>query len=115
MGDDSSDPRKDGGTSMIKTKLINLFGGPGIGKSTVAAHLYAHLKMEGYSAELVTEYAKDKVWEGSINVLRDQIYVFAKQRFRLGRIVGKVEYIVTDAPLLLSMVYGAPIRNLPIA
>lgn len=44
-------------------KVINLFGGPGIGKSTLAAGLFEHMKIAGFNVELVNEYAKDMVWE----------------------------------------------------
>jgi tRNA uridine 5-carbamoylmethylation protein Kti12 len=86
--------------------VINLFGGPGCGKSTTAAELFALLKKQGINAELVTEYAKDLTWQESFNVLRNQIYVFAKQHHRLWRIKNKVQVIITDSPLLMSIVYG---------
>jgi len=45
--------------------VVNLFGAPGAGKSTGAAYIFSQLKMAGINAELVTEFAKDKVWEES--------------------------------------------------
>ena len=39
--------------------IINLFGGPGTGKSTGAAYIFAKLKMCGVNCELITEFAKD--------------------------------------------------------
>lgn len=88
------------------TQVINLFAGPGVGKSTLAAGLFYEMKRRGMSAELVTEYAKDRVWEEHYSVFDDQLYVFAKQHRRMSRLRGKVDYIITDAPLFLSMVYG---------
>lgn len=92
---------------IVKTKVINLTGGPGSGKSTTAALLFSKLKMRGLNAELVTEYAKDKVWEESFKTLDNQLYVLGKQYHRLHRLLGKVDYIVTDAPLVHSLFYGA--------
>ena len=51
--------------------LVNLFGAPGAGKSTGAAYIFSQLKMNGINAELVTEFAKDKVWEGSTEVFNN--------------------------------------------
>jgi hypothetical protein len=93
--------------------VINLFAGPGAGKSTTAAGVFALLKMHGIRAELVTEYAKDIVWEGIHNRLNFQEYIFAQQLHRVKRLLGQVDVIVTDSPILLSLHYhpnliGAP-------
>jgi hypothetical protein len=86
--------------------VVNFFGGPGTGKSTTAAHVFAELKWLGINAELVTEFAKDKVWEGSLDVLGDQYYLFGKQFHRLWRVYEKVDVVLTDSPLLLYLYYG---------
>lgn len=86
-------------------KVINLFAGPGAGKSTTAAGLFYAMKLQQMSVELVTEYAKAMTWERRDNVLSDQLYMFAKQHRTVARLRGHVEYVVTDSPLLLSTVY----------
>jgi len=86
-------------------KVINLFGGPGAGKSTTAAGLFHLMKLDHMKVELVTEYAKEVTWERRHNLLSDQLYIFAEQHRRLVRLRGEVDYVVTDAPLLLSAVY----------
>lgn len=93
--------------TLKKPMVINLYGGPGTGKSTTAAALFALLKQEGINAELVTEYAKDRVWDEHFFAFDDQIYIFAKQYHRLHRLIGKVDVIITDAPILLSTFYRA--------
>lgn len=86
--------------------VTNLFGAPGAGKSTGAAFLFSQLKLAGINAELVTEYAKDKVWEEDKAVFDNQVYIFGKQSFRISRLVGKVDVVVTDSPILLSDYYN---------
>lgn len=86
--------------------LINLYGAPGAGKSTGAAYVFSQLKMNGINAELVTEFAKDKVWEENKEVFKNQAYIFGKQYFRISRCENKVDVIVTDSPLLLSIIYN---------
>ena len=54
--------------------VINLFGAPGAGKSTAAAYIFANLKMKGINCELITEYEKDKLYEGSVEVFNNQLY-----------------------------------------
>lgn len=89
----------------MKTKVINFYAGPGAGKSTNAAGLFYEMKKLGYSVELVTEYAKDKVWEGSVKVLENQLYVTSNQISRQLRLVGNVDYIITDSPLPVALQY----------
>lgn len=89
-----------------KVKVINLFGTPGAGKSTGAAYIFSRLKMYGQNVELVTEFAKDKVYEENPEVFKNQLYIFGKQSFKMSRCKDKVDYIITDSPLLLSAFYN---------
>lgn len=89
-----------------QSKIINMFGGPGAGKSTIAAELYAKMKKLGYSVELVGEVAKDLVHEFRMDRLKaSQDLISARQNFRQFRILGQYEYIITDSPLLLGIFY----------
>lgn len=72
----------------------------------MAAALFADLKMHGFNAELVTEYAKDKVWEHNDTVFSNQVYILGKQSYRVSRVAGQVDVIITDSPILLSAIYN---------
>lgn len=91
---------------MKNTLIINLFAGPGAGKSTGAAFIFSRLKMLGIDSEIVTEFAKDKVWEENKSVFNCQFYITAKQAFRISRVFGKTDVIVTDSPILLGASYA---------
>jgi nicotinamide riboside kinase len=95
-------------TNEAIVKVINIFGGPGAGKSTTAAGLFFEMKKKQIQVELVTEYAKDMTWEKRHNVLSDQLYILAKQNRRIQRLIGQVEYVITDSPLPIGLVYADP-------
>ena len=86
-------------------KVINFFGGPNLGKSTTAAGLFYKMKINGHSVEFVTEYAKDVTWEDRQSVLKDQLYIFANQNRRLERLRDKVQFVITDSPLIIGLGY----------
>lgn len=84
----------------------------GSGKSTTAAYLFSELKARGFEAELVTEVAKDLVWDENFKKLSNQIYVFGAQLYKIERLIGKVKYIITDSPILMQIGYYKE-RQLP--
>lgn len=89
--------------------IVNLYAGPGAGKSTLAAAIFAQLKDQGVVAELVTEFAKDLVWENNLRPLACQPYIFGEQLWRIERLKGAgVEVVVTDSPIRLAAVYAPP-------
>ena len=93
----------------MKQKIVNLYAGPGAGKSTTAALIFSYMKLRGYNVELVREYAKDLVWEfGTIPSHITQLDIFTEQKKRQDILYGKVDLIITDSPLRLSTLYGTP-------
>jgi ABC-type oligopeptide transport system ATPase subunit len=87
------------------TTVINLFGGSGCGKSTTAALLFARMKLMGLHIELVREYVKYWAWNDRKVREWDQLYLLGKQSAYESMLYGKVDYIVTDSPILLAGIY----------
>ena len=95
--------------SQSKLKVVNLFGAPGVGKSTIAAGLFYFMKMSGISVEHVTEYAKYLVLTDRISQLEDeQLYLLAKQHHKQHILRGRYEWAITDSPLMLCAYYAPP-------
>ncbi len=86
---------------------INFYGGPGVGKSTLAAKVYADLKQQGFnSIELVPEFIKPWAYEGKQFDSLGNIYVFGNQLWsELRFLKAGVDIIVSDSPLLLQCAY----------
>jgi len=89
----------------VKPIAINFYGGPGSGKSTMAAAIFSTLKTMEYNCELVTEFAKDKVWEEAHKVFECQLYVCANQVYKMFVVSKHVEVIITDSPIIMGAAY----------
>lgn len=87
------------------TKIINLFGGPGIGKSGVAAGLLYELKRRHINCDAPYEFPKLLAWDSNESAIKDQLYVIANQHRGIVKSWGKVDYIILDSPILLSLIY----------
>lgn len=84
---------------------INLFGGPGTGKSTTAAEVFAQLKKDCVKVELLQEYAKDLTYSNEITRLKDQVHILGEQHHRMVRLQGSVDYVVHDSPFIMGCTY----------
>lgn len=90
----------------MKGNLVNLFGGPACGKSTLAAHLYVKLKQQHVDVEYVNEYAKELVYEENTFGLQDQLLVVANQYHEIWAAARHNEVIITDSPVMLGPIYN---------
>jgi|GEM_PF-2023576 len=104
-----------------QTVVVNIFGGPGAGKTTAAHEIVAALSKRGYVVEYAPEYAKELAWAiGNENctqeeqraaramldgTLRNQSKIYEEQRRRVDVLVGKCDFVVTDSPTILSCIY----------
>lgn len=84
---------------------INLYGGPGTGKSTSAAGLFYKMKTNNYKVELVSEFAKELTFSDDMTRLKDQLLILAEQHHRMFRLQGKVDYVIHDSPINMGQVY----------
>lgn len=87
-------------------KVINFYGAPGTGKSTLASELFVYMKKQGINVELATEYAKDCVYEERFLTIQDQVYLLAKMNHKLQLFKkANLDYVICDSPLLLNIFY----------
>jgi hypothetical protein len=89
-----------------RTLVVEFYAGPSVGKSTDAADLYQILKKRGIDAEMSREYVKRWAWEGRGVEALDEFYIFAKQVREESVLLGKVDVVVSDRPVLMSAVYA---------
>lgn len=87
------------------TKIINLFGGPGVGKSSIAAGLTYKLKKRHINCDNPYEFPKLLAWDENHSAIRDQLFVLANQHRGIVKSYGKVDFIILDSPILLSLTY----------
>lgn len=85
--------------------MVNLLGGSGIGKSTLASQVFGKLKDSRVNTELVREVVKEWAWAGKKIGPFGQSILYGAQLERETALYGKVSVIVTDSPLLLYPVY----------
>lgn len=88
-----------------ETIVINIIGGPGVGKSILTSDVFSALKREGISCDIAPEYIKKKLREKSLKAIESQIYIFAKQHFQIYSLKNEVDVVVTDSPIFFSAVY----------
>lgn len=86
--------------------VINLYGAPSSGKSTVRADLFSRLKRLGINCEEVSEAAKRFTWAKRHMSLNCQPYLFGKQLHETVVLDGQVDVVITDSPLILCCHYG---------
>ena len=103
------------------TVVVNMFGGPGAGKTTAALEVAEKLKKAGYVVEYAPEYAKELVWDMNdpkgtdetrqrarhmlSGSFQSQTKMYAEQLRRIQRCIGQCDFVVTDSPAILGVAY----------
>ena len=106
------------------TVVVNMYGGPGAGKTTAAFEVMEKLKKAGYVVEYAPEFAKELVWtmgderaHPSQRALaaalldgeyKHQLQLYEQQLARIQKLVGQCDFVVTDSPTQLSAMYLKP-------
>lgn len=86
--------------------VVNIFGGPGCGKSTVASKIFSELKRRGVEAACPEEHAKLAIWSGRPWLLDEQVIMVGKTWETLTNLRERVSVIIVDSPILLCSVYA---------
>jgi nicotinamide riboside kinase len=91
----------------LNIKIINIIGVPSVGKSTLAAEIYAHTSSLGIRAHLITEFIKDwamrKIPISAIN----QLAVLGNQsHYITALLTSKYELGISDTSPLLCGFYA---------
>lgn len=87
--------------------MVHFYGGPGTGKSTTNSLVFGKLKQRDRNVEIAPEVAKELTWESRHQALGFQPYVIAKQMWRMRRLDGQVEAVLTDTSTLFALIYGS--------
>ncbi len=91
----------------MKYRRLCIYGGPGAGKSSLAAWIFSELKSKHKSVELVTEKIKPWAYEKRAPRSFDQVYLFGQQLHAEDVFLRNGgELVVTDSPLLQNFIYG---------
>jgi hypothetical protein len=85
--------------------VVRLWAPPGVGKSTNMAAIFNILKFKGLRAEMSPEVAKKHTYENNRMALTDPFYVAACQEYQNFMLRGQVDYIITDSPPELALLY----------
>ena len=91
---------------VMKHKIINIVGAPCSGKSTLACELFVKLKKNHTNTEYVNEFVKSLIWDERFDDINDQFYVAKKQYNIIKNVIKKVEYVICDSPLFISLFYN---------
>lgn len=88
-----------------KTLIIDIYGGPGSGKSSTAKMLSGLISSLGYTSETPEEYPKYLIHKGDLKSLDNQIGIFREHKSRIDDLLGKYDFIISDSPTLMQNIY----------
>ena len=88
------------------TRIINIIGGPGCGKSLFTAAIVLYLTLHHKKVELIPDFAKALVWQKDYEALKNQ-YRIAQQQYNMMALMdGQVQYLINECSLPQLMFYN---------
>ena len=91
---------------MYPTKVINIIGGPGCGKSMFSAAMVLYMHLHSKTVETIPDYAKALVWQRNFEVLKNQYFIAQRQFEMLNLLDGQVQFLVTESSLPQALYYN---------
>ena len=91
---------------LYPTKVINIIGGPGCGKSMFSAAIVLYLHLHGKTVETIPDYAKALAWQRNFEVLKNQYFIAQRQFEMLSLLDGQVQFLVTESSLPQVLYYN---------
>ena len=86
-------------------KVINLFAGPGTGKTTLCYELLAAMKKQGLRVEHVRDIPREEVYWESWRELDDHLIQLAKIQSAINMHRPHCDYLVVESPVLMRLAY----------
>lgn len=87
--------------------VVNLLGTSGVGKSRLASALFSNMINIPYTVELISEVAKQMVWEQcASHHFENQVKISAEQYSKqLYLRQNNIDICITDSPLILGLLH----------
>lgn len=88
------------------TRVINIIGGPGCGKSLFTAAIVLYLTLHHKSVELIPDFAKALVWQKDYEALKNQYRIAQQQYNMMALLDGQAQYLINECSLPQLMFYN---------
>lgn len=93
--------------------LVNIFGQPGAGKSTLAAGLFYKLKLDYIKAELACEVVKQDAYLNKVLDKWHGVDILAENIRQIYTYFLESDVVISDSPLELQKFYNPDLQELP--
>ena len=91
---------------LYPTKVINIIGGPGCGKSLYSSAIVLQLNLAHKTVELIPDSAKALVWQQNFQVLKNQYFIAQSQYEMINMLDGQVQFLITECSLPQILYYN---------